>query len=162
MISIAPVRKQILVKASQERAFDLFTNGMSRWWPATHSTLKSPLKQYIVEPQEGGRWYAVGEDGSTAQTGYVIDWQPPQRVVLAWQLSADWQYDPNLVTEVEIRFISESAQSTRIELEHRLLERMGDRSAHVRTMIDSPGGWGLLLEAFKKSTDTKGDDRVGI
>ncbi|HEY0746799.1 MAG TPA: SRPBCC family protein [Steroidobacteraceae bacterium] len=162
MISIAPVRKQILVSASQERAFVLFTSGMSQWWPATHSTLKSPLKQYIVEPQEGGRWYAVGEDGSTAQTGYVIEWQPPQRVVLAWQLNADWQYDPNLVTEVEVRFITESAHSTRIELEHRLLERMGDRGSQVRTMIDAPGGWGLVLEAFKKFTDTKGDDRVGI
>ncbi|MEA3142004.1 MAG: hypothetical protein QOK23_4173 [Gammaproteobacteria bacterium] len=153
MIAIAPVRKQVLVNASQERAFDLFTNGMSRWWPPTHSILKSPMKEYIVEPQEGGRWYAVGEDGSTAQTGYVIEWQPPERIVLAWQLGADWQFDPALVTEVEVRFITESAQSTRVELEHRLLERMGDRSAQVRTMIDAPGGWGALLEAFKKSAE---------
>ena len=153
MIAIAPVRKQVLVNASQERAFDLFTKGMSRWWPPTHSILKSPLKEYIVEPQQGGRWYAVGEDGSTAQTGYVIEWQPPGRVVLAWQLGADWQFDPALVTEVEVRFITESAQSTRVELEHRLLERMGDRSAQVRTMIDAPGGWALSLEAFKKSAE---------
>lgn len=153
MIAIAPVRKQVLVNASQERAFDLFTNGMSRWWPPTHSILKSPLKEYIVEPQEGGRWYAVGEDGSTAQTGYVIEWQPPERIVLAWQLGADWQFDPALVTEVEVRFITENPQSTRVELEHRLLERMGDRSAQVRTMIDAPGGWGALLEAFKKSAE---------
>ena len=153
MIAIAPVRKQVLVNASQERAFDLFTKGMSRWWPPTHSILKSPLKEYIVEPQQGGRWYAVGEDGSTAQTGYVIEWQPPRRVVLAWQLGADWQFDPALVTEVEVRFITESAQSTRVELEHRLLERMGDRSAQVRTMIDAPGGWALCLEAFKKSAE---------
>jgi uncharacterized protein YndB with AHSA1/START domain len=154
VIAIAPVRKQVLVNASQERAFELFTKGMSRWWPPTHSTLKSPLKEYIVEPQQGGRWYAVGEDGSTAQTGYVIEWQPPQRVVLAWQLGADWQFDPALVTEVEVRFITESALSTRVELEHRLLERMGERSAQVRTMIDAPGGWGLVLEAFKKSAET--------
>jgi uncharacterized protein YndB with AHSA1/START domain len=153
VIAIAPVRKQVLVNASQERAFDLFTNGMSRWWPPTHSILKSPLKEYIVEPQEGGRWYAVGEDGSTAQTGYVIEWQPPERIVLAWQLGADWQFDPALVTEVEVRFITENPQSTRVELEHRLLERMGDRSAQVRTMIDAPGGWGALLEAFKKSAE---------
>jgi uncharacterized protein YndB with AHSA1/START domain len=73
--------------------------------------------------------------------------------VLAWQLGADWQFDPALVTEVEVRFITESAQSTRVELEHRLLERMGDRSAQVRTMIDAPGGWGALLEAFKKSAE---------
>jgi hypothetical protein len=75
-----------------------------------------------------------------------------------WKKRNNDQHRP----EVEIRFIAESAQSTRIELEHRLLERMGDRSAQVRTMIDSPGGWGLLLEAFKKSTDTRGDYDVGI
>jgi uncharacterized protein YndB with AHSA1/START domain len=153
MISIAPVRKQVLVKASQERAFDLFTKGMSRWWPPTHSILKSPLKEYIVEPKEGGRWYQVGEDGSSAQTGYVIAWQPPQRVVLAWQLGADWQFDPALVTEVEVRFVAESTQSTRVELEHRRLERMGDKGEQVRTMIDAPGGWGALLEAFKNSAE---------
>lgn len=153
MICIAPVRKQVLVNASQKRAFDVFTKGMSRWWPPTHSILKSPLKEYVVEPKEGGRWYAVGEDGSSAQTGYVIEWQPPQRLVLAWQLGADWQFDPALITEVEVRFIAESTQSTRVELEHRRLERMGDKAAKVRSMIDAPGGWGILLDAFKKSAE---------
>jgi uncharacterized protein YndB with AHSA1/START domain len=102
MIRIAPVRKQLVVKASQSRAFAVFTGEMSRWWPATHSILKSPLKESIVEPRVGGRWYAVGEDGSTCQTGYVIAWQPPHSVVLAWQISPDWQYDAELVTEVEV------------------------------------------------------------
>jgi len=72
MIRIAPVRKQLIVKASQSRAFAVFTAEMSRWWPATHSILKSPLKECIVEPRVGGRWYAVGEDGSSCETGYVI------------------------------------------------------------------------------------------
>jgi Activator of Hsp90 ATPase homolog 1-like protein len=156
MISIAPVRKQITVNANQQRAFDLFTNEMSRWWPATHSTLKSPLKQYIVEPHVGGRWYAVAEDGSTGQTGYVIDWHPPRLVVLAWQLSAEWQFDPALVTEVEVRFIAESANTTRVELEHRHLQRMGERGAQVRSMVDSPGGWTAVLESFKQCADAKG------
>ena len=156
MISIAPVRKQITVNANQQRAFDLFTNEMSRWWPATHSTLKSPLKQYIVEPHVGGRWYAVAEDGSTGQTGYVIDWHPPRLVVLAWQLSAEWQFDPALVTEVEVRFIAESANTTRVELEHRHLQRMGEGGAQVRSMVDSPGGWTAVLESFKQCADAKG------
>ena len=157
MISIAPVRKQVLVNASRERAFDVFTQGMSRWWPPTHSILKSPLKEYIVEPKEGGRWYAVGEDGSSAQTGYVIEWQPPQRLVLAWQLGADWQFDPALITEVEVRFIAESTERTRVELEHRRLERMGDKGAQVRTLIDATGGWTALLDAFKKSAELLGE-----
>ena len=157
MINIAPVRKQVLVNANQQRAFDLFTNGMSRWWPATHSTLNSPLKQYVVEPRTGGRWYAVGEDGSTDQTGYVIDWQPPRLVVLAWQLSAEWQFDPALVTEVEVRFVAESANTTRVELEHRNLQRMGERGAQVRSIVDAPGGWTAILESFRQCADAKGE-----
>ena len=149
MIAIAPVRKHVTVGASQQRAFEVFTHDMTRWWPATHSTLKSPLKEYIVEPRVGGRWYAVAEDGSTGQTGYVIEWQPPQRLVLAWQLNGDWQFDPELVTEVEVRFIAESAISTRVELEHRNLQRMGERAAQIRGMVDAPGGWTAVLESFK-------------
>ena len=149
MIRIAPVRKQLVVKASQSRAFAVFTAQMSRWWPATHSILKSPLKECIVEPRVGGRWYAVGEDGSSCETGYVIAWQPPQALVLAWQINAEWQFDPELVTEVEVRFIAESAGTTRVELEHRHLERIGEKAAAARDAVDSPGGWGAILGSFK-------------
>jgi len=149
MIRIAPVRKQVTVNASQARAFEVFTTGMSRWWPATHSILKSPLVECIVEPRVGGRWYSVGEDGSTCETGYVIAWQPPQGLVLAWQLNPDWQFDPQLVTEVEVRFIAEDAVTTRIELEHRDLERMGVKAADARNAVDSPKGWGGILASYK-------------
>jgi len=149
MISVAPVRKQLRVKASQARAFAVFTGEMSRWWPATHSILKSPLKECVVEPWVGGRWYSVGEDGSMCQTGHVIEWRAPQAIVLAWQINADWQYDPQLITEVEIQFIAESADVTRIELEHRYLERMGDKAAQARGAVDSPGGWGAIVESFR-------------
>lgn len=150
MIKIAPVRKQVTVAVSQERAFEWFTKQMSRWWPATHSILKSPLKQYIVEPHVGGRWYAIAEDGSSGQTGHVIDWQPPRKLVLAWQLGADWQFDPELITEVEVNFIAEGAQITRVELEHRNLQRMGERAAQMRDIVDAPGGWTSILDSFGK------------
>ena len=153
MIHIAPVRKQLVVKASQSRAFAVFTAEMSRWWPATHSILKSPLKECIVEPRVGGRWYIVGEDGSSCQTGYVIAWQPPEALVLAWQINAEWQFDPDLVTEVEVKFIAEGTDLTRIELEHRYLERMGGKAAEVRNAVDSPGGWGGILESFKRRVE---------
>src|ERR1700676_5135652 len=133
MIHIAPVRKQLVVNASQSRAFAVFTAEMSRWWPATHSILKSPLKECIVEPRVGGRWYTVGEDGSSCQTGYVIAWQPPEALVLAWQINADWKFDPDLVTEVEVKFIPEGAGLTRIELRPRFLKRMGGKAAKLRT-----------------------------
>jgi uncharacterized protein YndB with AHSA1/START domain len=150
MISIAPVRKQVVVSATQQRAFDLFTLHMSRWWPPTHSTLKSPLKEYVIEPKVGGRWYAVAEDNSTGQTGYVIAWDPPHRLVLAWQLNAAWQFDPKLVTEVEVLFIAQEANTTRVELEHRHLQRMGERAAEVRSLVDAPRGWTAILESFKQ------------
>src|SRR5579872_3007962 len=124
MINIAPVRKQLLVNATPSRAFEIFTSRMSDWWPATHSILKSPLKECIVEPRVGGRWYSVGEDGSECDTGYVITWKPPELLVLAWQIDAGWQFDPALVTEVEVRFTAAGADTTRVELEHRCLERM--------------------------------------
>ena len=154
MILIAPVRRRLVVKTSQSRAFTVFTADMSRWWPATHSILKSPLKEYIVEPRTGGRWYAVGEDGSTCDTGYVISWQPPQSLVLAWQTNAQWQYDPDLVTEVEVKFIAESADTTRVELEHRYLERMGEKAAEARIAVDSPRGWSAITEAFRQCVET--------
>lgn len=153
MIKIAPVRKQVTVMASQQRAFDWFTREMSRWWPATHSILKSPLKQYVVEPHAGGRWYAVGEDGSTGETGHVIAWDPPQRLVLAWQLNGHWQFDPQLITEVEVRFVAEGPAATRVELEHRNLQRMGETAEQIRGMVDAPGGWSAILESFRKSTE---------
>src|SRR5258708_19292569 len=103
MIHIAPVRRQLVVKAAQSRAFAVFTAEMSRWWPATHSILKSPLKECIVEPRVGGRWYAVGEDGSSCETGYGIAWQPPQALVLAWQINAGGQFDPPPLTPCETR-----------------------------------------------------------
>jgi hypothetical protein len=151
---IAPVRKQVRVKAPQARAFDVFTREMSRWWPATHTILKSPLKDTIIEPCAGGRWYVTGEDGSTCQTGYVITWQPPLVLVLAWQLNADWQFDPQLVTEVEVRFIAESDQVTRVELEHRYLERMGRKAAEARAAMDSPGAWGGIIELYRNYIDS--------
>jgi hypothetical protein len=77
-------------------------------------------------------------------------WPPPQGLVLAWQIGADWQFDPELITEVEVRFIAESDSVTRVELEHRNLQRMGDRAEQMRTMVDSPGGWGLVLESFSQ------------
>ena len=153
MIRIAPVRKQLVVKATQSRAFAVFTAEMSRWWPATHSILKSPLKECIVEPRVGGRWYTVGEDGSSCQTGYVIAWQPPQALVLAWQINADWQFDEHLITEVEVRFIAESDAVTRVLLEHRNLHRMGIKAVETRSLVDAPRGWSAILESFRKHAE---------
>ncbi len=151
-ITVAPVRKSLKVNAPQAKAFDVFTAGMSRWWPASHTILKSPFKEAIVEPRAGGRWYHIGEDGSTCETGTVRIWDPPSRLVLVWRLNAQWQYEPDLDTEVEVRFTPDG-DGTRVELEHRHLERMGEAGEIARAAIDAPNGWGGILEEFRKSVE---------
>jgi uncharacterized protein YndB with AHSA1/START domain len=151
-INPAPVRKSITVKAKPERAFDVFTADMTRWWLPDHHIGKVPMKEIVAEPKSGGRWYEIGEDGSVCEWGKVLIWDPPTRVVFAWQLNAAWQFDPDFVTEVEIRFIPEKA-GTRVELEHRNLDRYGADAAEVRRMIDSEGGWPATLVAFAAAVD---------
>jgi uncharacterized protein YndB with AHSA1/START domain len=147
-ITPAPVRKSIQVKAPTARAFAVFTERMSQWWKPSHSINTSPMVAAIIEPHEGGRWFERGTDGSECQWGRVLVWQPPTRLVLAWQIDAQWKFDPDLVTELEVRFLPEGDGMTRVELEHRHLERFGDKAAAVRESLDSPGGWGGLLAAF--------------
>ena len=149
MINIAPVRKSVTVQASPARAFEVFTAGMSRWWPATHTILKVAPREHIVEPRVGGRWYQIGVDGSECDNGKVLIWEPPSRLVLVWQINADWQFDPNLHTEVELRFTPEAEGVTRVDLEHRQLERMGEKAEAVRASVDSTGGWGAILESYR-------------
>jgi uncharacterized protein YndB with AHSA1/START domain len=144
-----PVRKELTVKASQARAFEVFTSGMSRWWPATHTILTAPLKETVLEGRVGGRWYVVGTDGSRCDTGHVLEWSPPDRVVLAWQINADWQFDPELITEVEVQFVAEG-DMTRVTLEHHNLHRMGVKSEQARLAVDSPNGWSAILSAYQK------------
>jgi uncharacterized protein YndB with AHSA1/START domain len=147
-IQPAPVRKSITVKADAARAFAVFTGGIGRWWPRSHCIATSPQKDVVMEPKAGGRWYEIGEDGSQCDWGKVLAWEPPTRVLLAWQVDGDWKYDPGLVTEVEVRFTALAAGETRVDLEHRNLDRFGDKTDDVRSKIDSPNGWGGLLKLY--------------
>jgi len=146
-IQPAPVKKSLVVPASQKRAFEVFTAGFGRWWPKTHSIGASPLKLAVMESKAGGRWYGQLEDGSQAEWGDVLAWEPPARVLLAWRIGADWRYDPSLLTEVEVTFAAEG-EGTRVTLEHRLLENMGAEAAAVRELFSSDSGWSGLLHLF--------------
>jgi len=149
----APVRKSVRVGAPPERAFKVFTDGIGRWWPKTHHIGAADLDALVIEPKAGGRWYERGFDGSECDVGKVLVWEPPARLVLAWQLTADWKFDPGLITEVEVRFLADGADATRVELEHRDLERYGERADGFRTTIDSPDGWSGLLQLFKQAAE---------
>jgi uncharacterized protein YndB with AHSA1/START domain len=144
----APVRRAVTVNVPQARAFQVFTEGLGSWWPRSHSIGQSPQKTAVIEPREGGCWYEIGEDGSRCEWGRVLAWEPPARLLLAWQIGGDWRFDPDLVTEVELRFVAEDAERTRVELEHRHLERMGEAAERVREQISSPNGWGKILDLY--------------
>lgn len=144
----APVRKSIVVQASQTKAFDVFTGSFGRWWPASYSVGKSALKSAMIEPRAGGRWYEIGEDGGQCDWGEVLAWEPPARILLAWRIGADWRYDPTLLTEVEVRFIPLGTQSTRVELEHRLLGNMGEAEVAARQTFESEHGWSGILGSY--------------
>jgi uncharacterized protein YndB with AHSA1/START domain len=145
------VHKTVTVEAAREVAFRVFTEKMMSWWPEGHHIGKSAMKAIIIEPRAGGRWGERCVDGSECDWGRVMAWEPPSRLVLAWQLDADFKYDPNFATEVEVRFIAESPTRTRVELEHKNLERYGAREAEMRAAFDSDDGWMQGLKRFAKA-----------
>lgn len=143
----APVRSSVHVNAPPERAFEIFTSGIGRWWPKTHTIGSVELDRPVIEPRSGGRWYQLAIDGSECDIGKVAAWEPPARLLLIWQLTPEFSYDPDLVTEVEILFTPEG-DGTRVDLEHRDLERMGDKADAMRETVSGPGGWPALLQLF--------------
>jgi hypothetical protein len=150
-INIAPVRKSVLVQATPDEAFEVFTARLDRWWPKTHGIGRAPVRESIIEPFVGGRWYTKLEDGTEATVGHVLIWQPAERFVVSWEISAEWKPDPRptFTSEVEVRFVPDSAARTRVELEHRNFERMGAAAGEsMRKGVD--GGWPSLLELFAK------------
>jgi uncharacterized protein YndB with AHSA1/START domain len=145
------VRKVVNVNAPLDIAWRVFTEQMGSWWPLGQYKIgKADAIDVVVEPRVGGRWYERGKDGSTCDWGSVLAWEPPSRLVLSWDITADWQYDPELKTEIEIRFIAQSSDSTRVELEHRRLDRYGARRDEMRHIFEMGGDWGRVLEMFGK------------
>ena len=143
------VRKVLSVKAPPELAWRVFTQQLGAWWPLDNYKIgKAKAVDAVIEAREGGRWYERGDDGSTCDWGRVLAWEPPKRLVLSWDISADWQPDPKLKTEIEIKFIPEGKDGTRVELEHRHLDRYGARRDEMRRIFDTEGDWGRLLQMF--------------
>ena len=144
----APVRRSVLVKTNVDRAFTAFTGRIGSWWPRTHSIGAVAQADVILEPRPGGRWYERGTDGSECEWGKVLIWEPPVRLVLAWQVDAHWKYDPTLVLEVEVTFTPVEAALTRVDLEHRNLERYGEQAPLVTERIGSENGWLGILKRY--------------
>jgi hypothetical protein len=156
MTAVAPIHKEIVVNASQERCFRVFTAGIDKWWPRDHHIGSSPLKESRIEPQVGGRWFTIHEDGSESDVGKVLLWEPSSRLALTWQITAQWKYDPAFVTEVELRFTPLGPKQTRVSLEHRKLEAYGADAESMHTMFNGDGAWVRTLTHFAAGAEDEG------
>jgi uncharacterized protein YndB with AHSA1/START domain len=145
-----PIRKSITVKASPERAFEVFTEGIDSWWPREHHIGSAKLKRSVVEARKGGRLYTEQTDGTEADWGQVLVWEPPKRVVWAWQITPQWKFEPDLAkaSEVEITFTPEPGGHTRVDLNHHHWERHGEGVESMRNGVAGDGGWGGMLRLF--------------
>lgn len=153
MIKPAAVRRSLEVNANIERAFEVFTAGFGSWWPHSHTISKGKLKTAVIEPRVGGRWYGEDEDGTKTDWGRVLAFERPSHLVLAWQINSDWRFDPTVVSEVELRFTALAANLTRVELEHRHLERLGPRFEDMQAAFESPNGWGAIMNLFAAAAE---------
>jgi uncharacterized protein YndB with AHSA1/START domain len=144
------VRSSIVVDAPQERAFTVFTDGFGTWFPVEYNLMATPIVERVFEPRLGGEVYDRGEDGSECHWGRVLAYEPPNRVVVGWGISPHWQVetDPQKCSEFEVRFVAETPERTRVELEHRNLDRHGEGWEQVRGSLEADGGWSYCLQRF--------------
>lgn len=144
------VRQQIVVDAPIEHAFRVFTERFGSFKPREHNMLRVPIAESIFEPRVGGHLYDRGVDGSECRWARVLAYEPPTRVVFSWDISPQWQIETDRAkcSEVEVRFIAETPKRTRVELEHRHLERHGEAWEAVRGGVEGDGGWPLYLRRY--------------
>jgi uncharacterized protein YndB with AHSA1/START domain len=155
-INAAPVRKTIRIAAPRAHAFDVFTSRIGAWWPKSHHIGAVEMREAVIEPFAGGRWYEKGVDGSECDWGKVLAWEPPARVMLSWRINSRFKVDEAVASEIEVRFIAEGADATRVELEHRI--DAADAEA-IRANVDSPRGWGMLLGLYAEEAAKTGHRR---
>ena len=144
------IHSSIVVEAPIEQAFSVFTEDFGSFKPREHNMLGVDIAETIFEPHVGGHLYDRGVDGSECRWARVLAYEPPTRVAFSWDISPHWQIETDLgkTSEVEVRFISETAERTRVELEHRNLDRHGAGWDSLRDGVDSGDVWPLYLERY--------------
>jgi len=147
------VRTEIVVEVPLERAFTVFTERFDHIKPREHNMLAVEIAQSVFEPTVGGRVYDRGVDGSECQWGRVLAYEPPTRIVFTWDISPRWQIETDLAraSEVEVRFIAEAERRTRVELEHRHLDRHGEGWEGLAAGVRADQGWPLYLQRFAEA-----------
>jgi uncharacterized protein YndB with AHSA1/START domain len=146
------VHTSIVVEAPIARAFKVFTEDFGKFKPAEHNMLGVEIAETVFEPKVGGFLYDRGTDGSVCRWARVLAYDPPNRVLLSWNISPQWQIeaDPKKTSEWEVRFIAETPQRTRVEIEHRHLERHGEGWQGVREGVAGDQGWPLYLQRYAR------------
>jgi uncharacterized protein YndB with AHSA1/START domain len=144
------VRAQVVVQAPIEQAFAIFTEGIGSWFPPEYNILAVEIVERVFEPRVGGHVYDRGVDGSECRWARVLAYEPPKRVLISWDINPRWQIETDLkkTSEVDVRFISEAPERTRVELEHRNLERHGEGWEQTRDAVAGEGGWPGCLRRF--------------
>lgn len=143
--SYPPIVKSVRVRATPERAFSVFTTNVLRWWPPTYTIGSAPMKEVVIEPRIGGRWFEIGEDGSQCQWGDVLGWNPPRELVLAWRIGLDWKFNPAFLTEVKVSFADAGDGQTEVRIEHSKFENYGADAERAMQIFD---GWSATLARF--------------
>jgi uncharacterized protein YndB with AHSA1/START domain len=145
------VRHSIIVEAPIERAFSAFVEDFDRVKPREHTMLEAGIAESVFEPRVGGHVFDRGTDGSECRWGRVLAYEPPNRVVFSWDISPSWQLETDIdrASEVEVRFIAETPERTRVQLEHRNLDRHGDGWESLRDGVGGSQGWPLYLERYE-------------
>ena len=146
--TIAPVRYSVTVPIPADQAFTLFTEGFNTWWIGHHIG-QADMAEAVLEPREGGRWYERDVDGSESDWGTVLTFQPPERLVVTWQIDSHLQFDPDRASEVEVLF-AEKDGHTQVDLEHRYLERHGKGADVVARYVSGEGGWTPIMEGYAR------------
>ncbi|MDT7792992.1 MAG: hypothetical protein QOD59_2428 [Mycobacterium sp.] len=144
------IRHHVVVNAPLDRAFHAFTEKFGDFKPREHNLLKVPIEETVFEPRVGGHIYDRGVDGSLCKWARIAAYEPPNRVVFTWDIGPTWQLETNpaRASEVEVRFTAESAHRTRVELEHRHIERHGEGWESVAAGVDGDAGWPLYLGRY--------------
>lgn len=150
-IAVAPVKRSIRVAAPPARAFEVFARRFDSWWPKDHHIGTVAMKQAVLEPRAGGRWYEKGEDGSECEWGRVLAWEPPQRLLLSWRINSRFVPDDTIDSEVEVLFLADG-NGTRVDLDHRIC---AEDAQALRDAVDSPRGWGAVLQFYAETAGSR-------
>jgi uncharacterized protein YndB with AHSA1/START domain len=152
------VRASIVVEGPIERAFSVFTEGIGSWMPPEYNLMNEEIAERVFEPREGGHVYDRGVNGGECHWARVLVYEPPHRVVISWDISPQWQIetDPDKTSELEVHFVAEAPDRTRVELEHRNLDRHGDGWEQIRDSVGGEGGWPGCLRTFAERVASGG------